>query len=177
MKLVAGVVNTWRDAERAIVVLHEAGFHSERVRLIVGDPRKAFDSARREEWRWWRERQEGAGIGSVIGGVMGWVADAVELGALEIEEIIASGPVAALVDVVDPMIIAGIGIGGIVGGLLGTHAGWSFAEGEAKTYSMAVTDGGVMLVVQSDGADEVQRAVNALRDAHAQHIHIGMADS
>ena len=177
MKPVAGLVDSWRDAESALAMLHDAGFGEDRVSVIAGDPRKAFASAPERGLDVVAGTAGGAGIGGVVGGLMGWIADLVELGALEIEEIIVSGPVAALADVVDPMVIAGVGLGGVLGGLLGTHAGWSFAEDQAKTYSQGVARGRVMLVVRSIDVRDADRAVDILRQARAKHSHTGISDS
>jgi hypothetical protein len=176
VKPVAAVLDSWRDTDSVLALLREAGIGSERVRFIAGDARTAFAMAPERPVEVVAGTAGGAGVGTAIGGLMGWLADLIEVGALEIDEIVAAGPAAGLVELVDPMVIAGIGLGGVVGGLLGTHAGWSFAEGAAQHYRKEVADGRVMVIVQALNVQEARLAARVLREAHATHVRVGLAE-
>jgi hypothetical protein len=176
VKAVAGLVDSWRDADNVLTLLGDAGLGSDRVRVIADDPGTAFALAPERPAEVVAGTAGGAGVGTAIGGLMGWFADLVELGALEIEELVAAGPVAGIAEVVDPMIIAGIGLGGVVGGLLGTHAGWSVAEGAAHTYGNEVAHGRLMVLVESLDGPEARHARELLRRSGARHVRIGMSD-
>ena len=63
---------------------------------------------------------------------------------------IAAGPIMAT--------LAGLGVGGAVGGLIGALVGLGIPEYEAKRYEGRLKDGGVLLSVHCDTADQITRA-------------------
>jgi hypothetical protein len=104
----------------------------------------------------------GAGTGAVVGGGLGWL---VGIGALAIPGLgpfIAAGPIMAA--------LAGAGVGGAVGGLTGALIGMGIPEYEAKRYEGRVKDGGFLLSVHCDTADEIERAKSILEQTGAQDI-------
>ena len=101
-------------------------------------------------------------IGVVLGGSLGWL---VGIGALAIPGLgpfIAAGPIMAA--------LAGAGVGGVIGGITGALIGMGIPEYEAKRYEGRVKDGGILLSVHSNNADEVKRAKGILEVTGAEDI-------
>jgi hypothetical protein len=104
----------------------------------------------------------GVTTGGVVGGTLGLL---VGIGALAIPGLgpfIAAGPIMAS--------LAGLGVGGAVGGLIGALVGMGIPEYEAKRYDGRVKDGGVLLSVHCDTADEIARAKELLKRTGAEDI-------
>jgi hypothetical protein len=58
--------------------------------------------------------------------------------------------------------LAGLGLGGAVGGLAGALVGMGLPEDEAKRYYSQIAVGYTLLVVHSDSAEEVAKAKQIL---------------
>ena len=79
-----------------------------------------------------------------------------------ISPLIAAGPIVAT--------LAGLGVGGTVGGLTGALIGLGIPEFEAKRYEGRLQRGGILLSVHSDNADWTKRAKEILERTGAQDI-------
>jgi hypothetical protein len=100
--------------------------------------------------------------GGVVGGTLGLLAG---IGALAIPGVgpfIAAGPIMGA--------LAGLGVGGAVGGLIGALVGMGIPEYEAKRYEGRIKEGGVLLSVHCDTADQIKRAKELLKNAGAEDI-------
>ena len=75
---------------------------------------------------------------------------------------IAAGPILAG--------LAGLGAGGVVGGLTGALIGMGIPEYEAKRYAGRIKEGGILLSVHCDNSDWVDRAKRILKDTGAEDI-------
>jgi hypothetical protein len=97
-----------------------------------------------------------------VGGTLGLLAG---IGALAIPGIgpfIAAGPLMAT--------LAGIGVGGTVGGFAGALIGMGIPEYEAKRYEGYIQKGAILLSVHCDTSDEIRRAREILKMAGAEDI-------
>jgi hypothetical protein len=63
-----------------------------------------------------------------------------------------------------------LGVGGAVGGLIGALVGMGMPEYEAKRYEGRVKEGGVLLSVHCDTANEISRAKDLLKASGAEDI-------
>jgi len=54
--------------------------------------------------------------------------------------------------------LAGVGVGGAIGGITGALVGWAIPEYEAKRYEGRIQKGGILLSVHCGTSDEVKRA-------------------
>ncbi len=75
------------------------------------------------------------------------------IGALAIPGVgplIAAGPIMAT--------LAGVGVGGAIGGITGALVGMGIPEYEAKRYEGRIQKGGILLSVHCGTSDEVKRA-------------------
>jgi hypothetical protein len=66
--------------------------------------------------------------------------------------------------------LAGIGVGGAVGGLTGALIGMGMPEYEAKRYEGRVKKGGILLSVHCDTSDEIKRAKEIMKNTGAEDI-------
>ena len=66
--------------------------------------------------------------------------------------------------------LAGMGVGGAVGGVTGALIGLGIPEYEAKRYEGRIKEGGVLLSVHCDTSEEIARAKDVLKHTGAQHI-------
>ena len=64
--------------------------------------------------------------------------------------------------------LAGVGVGGAVGGIAGALIGMGIPEYEAKRYEGRVKDGGILLSVHSDNSEWTKRAKEILEHTGAQ---------
>ena len=66
--------------------------------------------------------------------------------------------------------LAGLGVGGAVGGFIGALVGMGIPEYEAKRYEGRLKNGGVLLSVHCDTSDEIKRAKDILKATGAEDI-------
>jgi hypothetical protein len=75
---------------------------------------------------------------------------------------IAAGPIMAG--------LAGLGVGGAVGGVTGALVGMGIPEFEAKRYEGRLKSGGILLSVHCDTSDEIKRAKEVLKTTGAEDV-------
>jgi hypothetical protein len=98
----------------------------------------------------------------VIGGALGWL---VGIGALAVPGLgpfIAAGPIMAA--------LAGVGVGGAVGGFTGALVGLGIPEYEAKRYQGRLEKGGILVSVHCETSDEIDRAKKVLERTGAEDV-------
>src|SRR5215468_5551986 len=76
--------------------------------------------------------------------------------------LVAAGPIMAA--------LAGVGVGGAIGGITGTLIGMDIPEYEAKRYEGRVRKGGILLSVHCDSSDWAHRAKEVLERTGAEDI-------
>jgi hypothetical protein len=66
--------------------------------------------------------------------------------------------------------LAGVGVGGTIGGITGMLIGMGIPEYEAKRYEGRIREGGILLSVHSDSSDWTRKAKDILARTGAQDI-------
>jgi hypothetical protein len=66
--------------------------------------------------------------------------------------------------------LAGMGVGGAVGGVTGALIGMGIPEFEAKRYEGRLQKGGILLSVHCDTSEEIKRAKEVLKRTSAEDI-------
>jgi hypothetical protein len=66
--------------------------------------------------------------------------------------------------------LAGLGVGGAVGGVTGALIGMGIPEFEAKRYEGRLQKGGILLSVHCDTAEEIKRAKEVLKVTGAEDV-------
>jgi hypothetical protein len=159
---VFGLYPSVERAERAVDQLVAAGFSNADVSVLMADTQGSKDFAHEKQTKAPEGTTTGVAAGGTIGGTLGLLAG---IGALAIPGVgpfIAAGPIMGA--------LAGLGVGGAVGGLVGALVGMGIPEYEAKRYEGRVKDGGVLLSVHCDTADEITRAKDLLKETGADDI-------
>jgi hypothetical protein len=159
---VFGLYPSVERAERAVDQLVVAGFSNADVSVLMADTQGSKDFAHEKQTKAPEGTTTGVAAGGTIGGTLGLLAG---IGALAIPGVgpfIAAGPIMGA--------LAGLGVGGAVGGLVGALVGMGIPEYEAKRYEGRVKDGGVLLSVHCDTADEITRAKDLLKRTGANDI-------
>jgi len=149
-------------AERAVETLVKAGFSNNAISVLLPDNESTKDFAHEKHTKAPEGTTTGVATGGVVGGTLGLLAG---IGALAIPGVgpfIAAGPIMGA--------LAGLGVGGAVGGLLGALVGMGIPEYEAKRYEGRLKEGGVLLSVHCDTADQITRAKGILTGTSAVDI-------
>jgi uncharacterized membrane protein len=87
------------------------------------------------------------------------------IGALAIPGVgplIAAGPIMAT--------LAGLGVGGAIGGITGALVGMGIPEYEAKRYEGRIQKGGILLSVHCASSDEVKRAKEIIQRTGGEDV-------
>ena len=100
--------------------------------------------------------------GAVLGGALGLLAGIGALAIPGVGPLIAAGPIMAT--------LAGLGVGGAVGGVTGALIGLGIPEYEAKRYEGRIKEGGILLSVHCDTSDQIKRAKDIMKVAGAEDI-------
>ena len=159
---VFGIFPSVARAEGAVDELVSGGFSNADVSVLMADNQGSKDFAHEKQTKAPEGTTTGVAAGGTIGGTLGLLAG---IGALAIPGVgpfIAAGPIMGA--------LAGLGVGGAVGGLVGALVGMGIPEYEAKRYEGRVKDGGVLLSVHCDTADEITRAKDLLKRTGADDI-------
>jgi len=159
---VYGIYATPGTAEAAVDHLLARGFTNSSISVLLPDDESTRAFAHEKSTKAPEGTTTGATTGGVVGGTLGLLAGIGALAIPGVGPLIAAGPIMAT--------LAGVGVGGAVGGLVGALVGMGIPEYEAKRYEGRVKDGGFLLSVHCDTADEIERAKSILEQTGAQDI-------
>lgn len=159
---VFGIYSSVAGAERAVDALVAARFSSADVSVLMPDHQGSQDFAHQKNTKAPEGATTGVIAGGTVGGTLGLLAGIGTLAIPGVGPFIAAGPIMAA--------LAGLGIGGSVGGFVGALVGMGIPEFEAKRYEGRVKDGGVLLSVHCDTADEITRAKDVLTRTQAEDV-------
>ena len=99
----------------------------------------------------------GAGVGLVIGAVLGWPLGIGALAIPGIAPFLAAGPIMAA--------LAGAGIGATVGGSVGALVGMEMPQFEAVQYQAKMDGGNILISVLTRDANERRRVEEIFKNA------------
>lgn len=160
---VFGIFPDQVTVERAVDALERRGFAASEISLLFADAPAGVPDLRVENTTKAPEGAiAGAATGAAVAGTIGWLAG---LGALMIPgagPLLAAGPLMAA--------LAGVGVGGTLGGLAGALIGLGLPEYEARRFEGVVRRGGILLSVHADSPMKVRDAKAILDVAGAEDI-------
>jgi hypothetical protein len=159
---VFGIYKTRTSAEHSVDRLLTAGFSNDDISVLLPDSNSSKEFAHEKNTKAPEGTTTGVTTGGAIGGTLGLLAG---IGALAIPGVgpfIAAGPIMGA--------LAGLGVGGAVGGLIGALVGLGIPEYEAKRYEGIIKQGGVLLSVHCDTANDITRAKDLLKQTGAEDI-------
>jgi len=148
--------------EYAFGVLKHEGFRDTDVSVLLQENPGTKDLATEKATKAPEGAVTGAGSGAIIGGVLGWLAGAGALSIPGLGPFLVAGPFLTT--------LAGIGVGGALGGLSGALLGLGIPEYEAKRYQGRIEKGGILVSVHCDSSNWVNKAKNLLNSTGAEDI-------
>jgi hypothetical protein len=159
---VYGLYKDRRGVEEAVDALTKGGFRTTDVSVLFPENSGTKDFAHKKSTKAPECAVAGGGSGALVGGAFGWLVGLGILAIPGVAPLIAAGPVMAL--------LAGVGVGGTFGALVGALIGMGMPEYEAKRYEGRIRDGGILLSVHCDSSSWVTRAKDALKQTGAEDI-------
>jgi hypothetical protein len=158
-----GVYHTATQAEVGVDMLITKGFNSAGISLLlpkspnnqpVPNAAKASATSMPQTSKTGSAAAVGATGAGALFGALGLLVGAGALAIPGVGPLVAAGPLMAG--------LAGLGLGGAVGGLAGALVGMGLSEDEAKRYYSQLAVGYTLLVVHSDSNEDVAKAKQIL---------------
>ncbi len=172
-RIVAGLYDTFDEAQQAVKALVDAGFDRKNISLIANNATGELDTegmrdyskegvtynstAASMENKNRAAPHEGAAVGAGVGAGLGAVGGLLlGLGALAIPgvgPVLAAGPILGT--------LAGAGVGGATGGVIGALVDAGIPEEQANQYAEGVRRGGTLVTVRA-GDDRAEQAADIM---------------
>ena len=147
---------------RGLESLQDCGFLNSDI-SVLSSTASGFEEFAHENTTKSPEGATAGGIsGATVGGVLGWLAGIGTLAIPGVGPLIAAGPIMAT--------LAGIGVGGTLGGIAGSLVGYGIPEYEAKRYESSLNDGGILISVHAETSELVDEAEKVLEETGAEDI-------
>src|ERR1700738_3128628 len=136
---VFGIYSTRSAAENAADAIVKSGFATSEISVLLPENLGSKPIATEKSTKAPEGAATGATTGAVLGGALGLLAGIGALAIPGVGPLIAAGPIMAT--------LAGIGVGGTIGGIAGALVGLGVPEYEAKRYAGRIEKGGILLRV------------------------------
>lgn len=148
-------------AREAIDALIATGFMKDDISVLVTDMTRGKAFAIKEGTKAEEYTATGASAGGAFGAITALLISAalIPWGGISL---IAIGPMFAT--------LAGLGAGGLAGGVMGALIGMGVPEHEAKLYEDDVKDGKILIGVHVENEEESETAQRVLKDCDAVKI-------
>ena len=159
---VYGICNSKDCAENAFDMLRTAGFTQSDISVLFSSTEEGKEFFHENSTKSPEGAATGALSGATFGGIVGWLAGIGTLAIPGVGPLIAAGPILAT--------LAGVGLGGAVGGLTGALIGLGIPEYEAKRYEGHINDGGILISVHTPDDASILRAKEVLDSAGVDSI-------
>jgi hypothetical protein len=147
---VFGIYSSREAAERAADAIVNAGFTPGDISVLLPENLGNRSIGTEKATKAPEGAAAGGSTGAVLGGTLGLLAGIGALAIPGVGPLIAAGPIMAT--------LAGLGVGGAIGGITGALVGMGIPEYEAKRYEGRIQKGGILLSVHCASSDEVKRA-------------------
>jgi hypothetical protein len=165
--VITGLFNDRDSAERAYNAVTERGYDKGDVNLVMSDATRKKHFASGDETELGNRATEGAGIGSAIGGTLGAIAAAIATVGTTLAipglGLIIAGPAAAA--------LAGLGAGGLTGGVVGALIGLGIPEERVKHYQNGIDQGGILMGVKTRSAEDAAHFEKEWKANNGQHVY------
>lgn len=159
---VFGIYSSLSTADNATDTLVRNGFTAADISALLPENFGSKQIATEKSTKAPEGAATGATTGAVLGGALGLLAGIGALAIPGVGPLIAAGPIMAA--------LAGLGVGGTVGGFTGALIGLGIPEYEAKRYEGRVKDGGILLSVHCDTSEEIKRAKDIMKITGGEDI-------
>ena len=159
---VYGLYKNRSGVEEAVDALKLGGFRNTDISVLFPENKGSKDFAHEKNTKAPEGAVAGGSSGAIVGGTLGWLAGIGLLAIPGLGPFIAAGPIMGL--------LAGVGVGGTFGTIVGALIGMGMPEYEAKRYEGRIKDGGILLSVHCDSAEWVKRAESLLTETGADDV-------
>jgi len=157
-----GIYPYYSSVEHAVKALRAAGFQNTSISVVFPENAPSMNYAREMGVKA-PEGVVGGGItGAVVGGTLAWLVGVGALALPGLGPVIAAGPLMAT--------LAGVGVGGTLGGITGALISMEIPEYIAQRYEDRVKDGGILASVNCDDSIGAKRARKILMRTGAQDV-------
>jgi uncharacterized membrane protein len=146
---VVGVFAATTHAIEALNELRDAGFNAEQISVVARDTEMTSEISEQTDLIA-EEAGKGALVGTFLGGVAGWLLGISALAIPGIGPVIGAGIVGTT--------LVGAGLGAAAGGLIGALGVYGIPEDDARVYEEEVRQGGVLLTVHAESAEQAAQA-------------------
>jgi hypothetical protein len=159
---VFGIYPTLASADNAVDALVKSGFPTTAVSALLPENLGSKTLGTEKATKAPEGAAAGATSGAVLGGALGLLAGIGALAIPGVGPLIAAGPIMAT--------LAGVGVGGAVGGFTGALIGMGIPEYEAKRYEGRMQKGAILVSVHCDTSDEIKLAKGILKNTGGEDI-------
>ena len=159
---VFGIYSSREGAERATDAIVNAGFSPADISVLLPENLGSRAIGTEKATKAPEGAATGGSTGAVLGGALGLLAGIGALAIPGVGPLIAAGPIMAT--------LAGMGVGGAIGGITGALVGMGIPEYEAKRYEGRIQKGGILLSVHCASSDEVKRAKEIIERTGGEDI-------
>lgn len=167
--MITALFNDRESAERAYNTVTDRGYHRDEVNLVMSDAtrQKHFQENPITYNEMGSKAADGAGIGGAIGGTLGVIAAVVATVGTTLAVpglgIIFYGPAVAA--------LAGLGAGGLTGGVVGALIGLGIPEERVKHYQSGIDEGGILLGVKPKSDEDAAHFEQEWKTNNGQHVY------
>jgi hypothetical protein len=158
---VFGIFQDVSSLRRAAMALRDAEYRNTAVSVLFPDKR-CTTFAQEKKTNASEGLTGGSRIGAVVGGAFGWLTGSGTFTFPGLESLMASGPIVAA--------MAGVGVGGVVGGILSTLVDLRIRAHRARRDEERRKSGGFLLSVHCDDTDWARRAEMILKNTGADAV-------
>jgi hypothetical protein len=159
---VFGIYVSQSDVENAADGLKLTGFRDTDISILYPENAGTKDLALEKSTKAPEGAAVGAVSGAVAGGILGWLVGAGTLLIPGLESFATAGPILSM--------LAGIGAGGALFGIIGALVGLGITEYVARRFEGRIRKGGILLSVHCDDTDWVKIAKTVLDQTGAQDV-------
>jgi hypothetical protein len=159
---VFGIYPTLSRADGAVDALVKSGFPATAVSALLPENLGPKTLGTEKASKAPEGAAAGATSGAVLGGALGLLAGIGALAVPGVGPLIAAGPILAT--------LAGVGVGGAVGGFTGALIGLGIPEYEAKRYEGRMQKGAILVSVHCDTSEEIKLAKRIMKNTGGEDI-------
>src|SRR6185503_15786706 len=161
-KLVTGLFKSKVAAEAAVDAIMKRGYTRDDISVLMSDATQTKEFGLQTR----THAADGLGIGGALGGAVGAAVAAIAAVGTTLFlpgiNLVIAGPIAAA--------LAGAGAGGAAGGLIGALIGAGIPEYRAKVYDAEIRGGGILIGVEAQSDEEVERLEELMAELGGEHV-------
>ena len=159
---VIGIYSDRATVSEAINVMTKTGYRAADISVLSSDNQGSKDFAHVKQNKALHGAAIGAAIAAVVGAALAWFISTQPVTITALAPLVSAGPILAA--------MAGAGVGGALGWIVGLLAGLRLTEYVAKRYAGRMVHGGILLSIHCDSPEWCDRAKKTLKDTGARDI-------